>query len=241
MTHDFSTFILLWSARNDLDVAGWESLYRMTHQYLASCPARSFEPGLDDRKTLIDDFFHDKIFMSAGAGGQAPFGAGALCKYFRNYLVDRTRNAWDAHRISADDAGTAYESCGCETEEDTDQVLAQIGLAVEKVAETAKTFLQALDESDRVYLALHTCADEAEALSALARRFRIASYHHRAKRLGITREKGEFDAGYEKTRIGTWLNQTLGIDLSAGHRKEILAAIKILCVVSLAQWEAVSS
>ncbi|MBP6421426.1 MAG: hypothetical protein KA271_00885 [Propionivibrio sp.] len=68
MTNEFSNFILLWSAHNDLDAAGWESPFRLTHQYLAFCLARSFEAELGDRKALIDDFFHDKIFMFAGVG-----------------------------------------------------------------------------------------------------------------------------------------------------------------------------
>ena len=60
----------------------------------------------------------------------------------------------------------------------------------------------------------------------------------KAKKLGITREKGACEAGYEKTRIGEWLTRALAIPLTAEHQEEILAALKILCLVSLSEWEA---
>lgn len=235
---DFSRFIAYWNDRSNLSPDDWSSLYQLTHSFLAACSVRSFEAELGDRKSLIDDFFHDKIFMSAGANSPAPYAPGALCQYFRNYLIDRTRNAWDAHKVSSDDASDAYEGCGCDCDLDVDQILAETGLEISEVADSARLFLQSLEEPDRLYLALNTCADEAEALSNLAQKFRIASYHYRAKRLGITREKGQCEAGYEKTRIGAWLQEALGISLSAERRGEILAALKILCLVSLSEWEA---
>lgn len=237
---DFSRFISFWTDRGNLSAADWKSFYHLTHSFLAACPVRSFEAELGDRKALIDDFFHDKIFMSAGGGGPAPYAPGALCQYFRNYLVDRTRNAWDAHKVSVEDDSTVYEGCGCDCSDDVDQVLADAGLEVSAVAEAARSFLKALEEPDRLYLALNTCADEAEALSNLAEKFRIASYHYRAKRLGITREKGQCETGYEKTRIGGWLQDVLGIGVSPDRREEILAALKILCLVSLSEWETVT-
>ena len=228
-------FAELWHSRERLDEAGWAGLYQVTHELLASCSVKSFVAELGDRKALIDDFFHDKIFMTAGSGGGVPFSGGALCQYFRRYLTDRTRNAWDAHRVSGDEAETIYENCDCEPEEDTDQILEEIGLKVSQVAESARGFLETLAESDRIYLFFSACADEAEALSSLAKRFRIPSYHHRAKRLGITREKGQLEAGYEETQIGGWLSRSLGIGITADHSREILAALKILCLVSLSE------
>ena len=235
---DFSQFIGYWERRAHLDPAGWHAFYQLTHRFLAACPVRSFAAELGERKVLIDDFFHDKIFMSAGSDAPAPFGAGALCQYFRRYLVDRTRNAWDAHRVSDEEAGTAYEGCAFTRVDDIDKILADGGLNIESVVAAARDFLAAQEEAERLYLALHTCADEAEALSGLAERHRIASYHYKAKKLGITREKGACEAGYEKTRIGEWLTRTLAVPLTAERQDEILAALKILCLVSLSEWEA---
>lgn len=173
-----SQFIGYWERRAHLDPADWHAFYQLTHRFLAACPVRSFAAELGERKVLIDDFFHDKIFMSAGSDcAGARLTTGALCQYFRRYLVDRTRNAWDAHRVSDEEAGTAYEGCAFTRVDDIDKILADGGLDIESVVAAARDFLAAQEEAERLYLALHTCADEAEALSGLAERHRIASYH----------------------------------------------------------------
>jgi hypothetical protein len=234
----FAQYIQYWNERQHLKADDWRHMYQLTHAFLASCAVRSFEQTLGTRKELIDDFFHDKVFMGAGSAAQAPYSAGALCQYFKNYLVDKTRNAWDNHRVSAEDVEAEYENCGCVQDQDAHEVLAEFGLPLQKVEQSARQFLATQDVSERMYLALHACADDPEALSNLAKRFRVPSYHYKAKKLGITREKGQTEAGYEKTQIGAWLADSLGLPLHPDAHDVILAALKILCFVSLSEWEA---
>lgn len=237
---NFPQYIYYWEHRTTLSSNDWSAFYQMTHRYLSSCSLGSFETELGNRKSLIDDFFHDKIFARAGSESGTPLGPGAICLYIHRYLKGRLRGAWEKKRVTVDDEDhpeDSYEHCGCEKSPDTDEILKLIGLAVGDVAESARGFLATQDEAERMYLALHACADEAEALSNLAKRFRVPSYHYKAKKLGITREKGDCEAGYENTAIGRWLNQALKIPLTDEYRQEILAALKILCLVSLSEWE----
>lgn len=236
----FNQYIHYWEQRHTLNAGDWQTLYQLTHRYLAACSIRDFEAELGDRKSLIDDFFHDKVFATAGSEGGAPVAPGVICVYLRNYLRDRLKSAWERKRVSTDDDDhpeSAYEQCGCESAEDIDEIMRDIGLTVELVSRHAQDFLTTLDENERMYLALHACADDPEALSNLAKRFRVPSYHYKAKKLGITREKGECELGYDKTAIGRWLSHSLGIELDREHSEAILAALKILCWVSLSQWE----
>jgi hypothetical protein len=108
------------------------------------------------------------------------------------------------------------------------------GYSNQDVRERAKIFLNQLDETARIYLALHACADAPEPLYKIAERLRIPSYHYRAHQLGITRKKGEFGEDYETTQIGQWLTKELGLELKANP--EVLQALKILCFESLQQY-----
>lgn len=237
----FEHYIALWKRRTTLGEAEWRDFYEQTHRFLALCQIRDFEADLGgDRKSLIDDFFYDKIFATAGSSAGEPFAPGALCSFFKNYLKDRQFSSWERRRVSADDDDhpeSGYARCACETDPDDLDLLSEVGLSLNEIMESASAFLQTLPEAERMYLALHACADDPEALSNLAKRFRVPSYHYKAKKLGITREKGEFENGYEKTAIGHWLNQDLQLPLNGDYVKEILAALKILCLVALSEWK----
>lgn len=237
----FEHYIALWKRRSDLSEAEWRDFYERTHRFLALCQIRDFEADLGgDRKVLIDDFFYDKVFATAGSSAGEPFAAGALCSFFKNYLKDRQYSSWERRRVSADDDDhpeSGYARCACETDPDDIYLLSEAGLSLDGIMESASAFLQTLPEAERMYLALHACADDPEALANLAKRFRVPSYHYKAKKLGITREKGAFEEGYEKTAIGCWLNQDLQLSLTDDYLKEILAALKILCLVALSEWK----
>ncbi|MEN8217066.1 MAG: hypothetical protein ABFS56_12005 [Pseudomonadota bacterium] len=109
------------------------------------------------------------------------------------------------------------------------------GLTRESVGQSAYQFLSENDKWVRLYLALHTCVDQKThlPLKKLAENHRIPSYHHRARKLGISRRKGQFEEGYEETILGAWL-LSLGLVAKTENLGAINVAFKILC------WEASS-
>ena len=91
-----------------------------------------------------------------------------------------------------------------------------------------------------LYLRCHLCAEQenAVALSALARKYGIPSYHNRAVKLGVTVPLRR-DAALEAFRAsyrGQWLN-SLGIPIDPDHLTEMSLALKILCLVALKSQE----
>ncbi|MEA3641653.1 MAG: hypothetical protein VBE63_17170 [Lamprobacter sp.] len=88
----------------------------------------------------------------------------------------------------------------------------------------------------RLYLRCHQCPEkeDAMALSLLASKHRIPSYHDRAVKIGVTVPKQQ-DAVLDAFRAsyrGRWL-QHLGIPVDPEHLEEMSLALKILCLVAL--------
>ncbi len=102
------------------------------------------------------------------------------------------------------------------------------------VKSSARHFLSKNQEWVNLYLSLHTCVDNQTLLplSKLAELHQIPSYHYRARELGITRKKGQFEEGYEKTILGKWL-LSLRINTKIENRGAIEVAFKILCFEAL--------
>jgi len=109
------------------------------------------------------------------------------------------------------------------------------GLTRESVRQSAYQFLSENEKWVHLYLALHTCVDQKARLSLkkLAENHHISSYHHRARKLGISRIKGQFEEGYDETILGVWL-LSLGLAANIENIGAIEVAFKILC------WEALS-
>ena len=63
----------------------------------------------------------------------------------------------------------------------------------------------------------------------LAKRWQIASYHYKAKKLGITGQKGGFFQGYEQTTLGSWLKK-LGAEISPAWQRELVTLLNLLCL-----------
>ena len=98
--------------------------------------------------------------------------------------------------------------------------------------QSALSFFRSLTEIDQLYLALHACDADGEPLYKLADRFSIASYHYKAGQLGITRKKGELHEGYEHTKIGSWLANTLRIRIVPENIDLVLDAFQALCTAA---------
>jgi len=79
---------LLWRERARLTSAQWTELYQMVHRLLrgkcSDLVARF--PGTADE--FIQDFFQDKVLLSAGSGAEINH-SGVVVMYYRRYLLDR--------------------------------------------------------------------------------------------------------------------------------------------------------
>ncbi len=185
----------------------------------------------DSKQDYVTDFFLNKVMQDKFNDTELT-SVSALATFYQRYLIDVHRAIQRRPTVAIDDEATldaiaesadTDDGCGCGVSRPDDDVDAL------KLLESAAIFYKSLSEEDQLYLALHTCDDEGEALYKLAERFNIASHHYKAGQLGITRKKGELHEGYEKTRIGGWLNGTLGIRMVPESAKEILDAFVALC------------
>jgi hypothetical protein len=229
----------LWQKRDTLNKAEWTQLYQLVRRVLK-------QGGYSELKSLplsienyIDEFFRDKVFMPTtreNFENNALHYDNALKTFFRRYLIDRIE---ESKNNGGDDEGdeklSPIDIKPAPPIEDDIQLLKESGLTPKQVKDSAHQFLQHSEEWVRLYLALHTCPDKDEqlALNQLAKNYQIPSYHHRARIVGITRKKGEFETGYEKTLLGQWLI-SLGLTITSENQEVIEVAFKILC------WEALS-
>lgn len=227
----------LWDNRDDLVEAEWEELYGLIVRILKRSNPSILRSLPESKEHYIQDFFLLKVFEPAKHDSSSPHGGSGLCSYFNNYLIDVYRGAG----LRTTDLVEDYDAVerACEDARDyvapADSEFFDYGFSHLDVHQRAKRFLEQLDDIGRIYLALHACADAPEPLYKLAERLRIPSYHYRAHQLGITRKKGEFGADYESTQIGSWLAKDLGLELTVNAA--VLAALKILCLESLQQYQ----
>lgn len=132
----------------------------------------------------------------------------------------------------------------------TSAIIAQfLGVDLVQIIREAQDFLNGqgkwphlAEQSDwiRLYLRCYFCLEQedAVALSTLARKYSIPSYHHRAVKLGVTVPLRR-DAALESFRAsyrGQWL-ASLGISIDPDHLTEMSLALKILCLVALKSQE----
>jgi hypothetical protein len=228
----------LWCARDALSEAEWEALYKLVVAILKRSNPSILRSLPESKEHYIQDFFLLKVFEPAKHSSSAPHGANELCSYFNNYLIDVYRSVSLRTTDLVEDYDEVERHCESARELDLppDSEFHDHGLTHQAVYQYARVFLDKLDDVGRIYLALHACADAPEPLYKLAEQYRIPSYHYRALQLGITRKKGEFDKDYGSTLIGQWLSKELGLELSAAN-PALLAALKILCLESLQQYQ----
>jgi hypothetical protein len=153
----------------------------------------------------------------------------ALCAYFRRYLIDCTRASSFRRKLSIGDQITEAQ---LEDEigagDDLDGCLAEHGLSARAVQLAARAFIAELPEPERLLLCEGFGKEAEGGLSGIASRHAIASYHYRAGRLGLVHKREGLTADYAKTRLGGWLQQTLGIAIEAENMAAILQVFKIL-------------
>ena len=247
-------FDTLWRARDQLSEAQWSELYSVVQHVLRHSRFGILTALPLERDDYINSFFTDKVFLTThGSTEDDPsMHTGGLRTMFKNYLIDlNRRDTSGANRfieyehehaatMAGEDAPAGWLESLAVQIDDADIVteLFEHGLTPEQVTRSANAWLERQDRIARIYVGLHLCPDQAEALplSTLASRYDIPSYHARARKLGITRTKQEITAdGYERTSLGQWLAGELNIRLLPAHGPALHIALKILCLVALSE------
>lgn len=232
----------LWCRRQRLTPEDMELGYRLVQRALAGCTPPELAALGESRQELVAQFIYLKVLrLDAGqevdgdgavararADHSAPSGAYALCAYFRRYLIDCLR-ASAFRRSTPLDAEPAGDAAGLhEAPQDAAAVLAEHGLSAAEVALAARQFIRALPEPERLLLCEGFGQERPGGLASVAQRHAIASYHYRAGRLGLVHHRGALPADYGRTRLGHWIERTLGIPIRAENRAVIGQVFQIL-------------
>jgi len=232
-----------WNRRPELNKAEWIDFYRRVVRLLMRTRLPEEYNDEAQRRDLVNCFFQDKILLNAETSQAGPLQyVHALHGYLKNYEIDvrramLKRPAWDGGK--GEDGDSADGAEGAEGEhapaepgqhDRHGQLLAEAGIDVRAAMQSADRFIAALPAGEAAYLQHHSCTDEKpEPVSRIAQRMALgATFHIRAKQLGITRSKGETYRGYEATRIGAWLRST-GAQLNPEWREELAALLVLLC------------
>jgi hypothetical protein len=237
----------LWQRRTCLNHDEMASIYSIVRHALTGYHPSELQALGEDKEELISQFLYLKVFRLEAEQSaaptfplhSAPSSSHAVCAYFRRYLIDCLRSASHQRNVSLDEAEVMLET-DWQTAFHPDpigSVLMQYGLNEAGVRESASRFIASLDEADRMLLAgsLGWLSNEKGGLSQVAARYGIASYHYRARKLGVTLKKDSLPADFARTEIGQWIAQTLGIDITPGNRIAILLVLGILSAQSHAQ------
>ncbi|CAA2101215.1 hypothetical protein [Variovorax paradoxus] len=232
--------VRLWRCRQTLSPDDMGAMYRIVGEALGACNPPELQVLGEGRQELVAQFIYVKVLRlnadpadpgeaEERAGHSAPSTAFALCAYFRRYLIDCTRASAFRRKLSIGDQITeAQLEDEVGASEELDGCLAEHGLSVQRVQLAARAFIAGLPEPERLLLCEGFGKEAEGGLSGIASRHAIASYHYRAGRLGLVHKREGLTADYAKTRLGGWLQQTLGIAIEADNMAAILQVFKIL-------------
>jgi hypothetical protein len=239
--HEEADLISLWARRSELGKPEWDRLWTLVTKVLGQCHPAVLRQLAGEHGEHVVDFFLNKVIQDKYTQTRLD-SAAALATFFQRYLLDLVR--YEARRPTTylDDETTLDHL----SETGDDNVASNMASAQSGPAESshwkqllgaASTFVHGLGHEDQIYLSLHACDDESEALYKIAAKYNIASYHYKAGQLGITRKKGELPEDFERTRIGIWLTKTLGLRVAAECAEDILEAFEALCEAAAAARE----
>ena len=239
--HEEADLISLWARRGELDKPEWDRLWILVTKVLNQCRPAVLRQLTGEHGEHVVDFFLNKVIQDKYTQTRLD-SAAALATFFQRYLLDLVR--YQARRPTTyldDEEALDHLSEGGDDNVASDMASVQSGPAEsshwKQLLEAAAAFVHALCHEDQIYLSLHACDEESEALYKIAAKYNIASYHYKAGQLGITRKKGELPKDFERTRIGTWLTKTLGLRIAAECAEDILEAFEALCEAAAASRE----
>lgn len=199
------------------------------------CPASELAALPDQRSSYIDEFFVEKIFFraaSAGRDGIQSISGGALCSFFRRFLIDQLRGNQKLCSVEPDALDAMVdESSDNQSDSCVREFLTHIG-GDERLRHLTSEFMGGLDDWALVMLRGHFCADE-DALPMAKLCKGIPSYHYKAQKLGITVKRGDSDMlGYEHTIIGKWIT-SMGIAINATNMPVINYLLSAICLATV--------
>ena len=247
-SEDSAELVRLWRRRQTLAPHEMGRMYGIVGTALGDCHPPELKALGEGRQELVAQFIYLKVLRldadpeegeEEGSGAteraahSAPSTAFALCAYFRRYLIDCTRATSFRRKLSlgeevSDEQLDAHLRGHRAPAQDAAGCLAEHGLSMAGVAEAARRFIAGLGEPERLLLCEGFGKEAEGGLSGIASRHAIASYHYRAGRLGLVHKREGLTADYAKTRLGGWIQQTLGIALEPDNMGAILQVFKIL-------------
>ena len=237
----------LWENRQTLNNEQWNRLvlivYSALHKFNHSI-LLNFENL--EKSDLIDEFLTDKVYKTDSLSKCNSISY--LCyTIFINFLKDKLRekNKYDKRFTNSetitknisddDDIEIIPFNYIEEFEGDVNlYTLKDLHLTCNDIKIFAKQWLEKQEFWVKLFLANNCSFNEnREALNILAKKYKISSYHNRAKKLGIVWKFPKDFKKYEKTTmIGQWIS-TLNIEICEENIKVIVEILKILCLTAL--------
>ena len=231
---DRDAFSEYWLRLDELNAQEWESFYRLVRQALVRCPAPELGSLPDTRESYIDEFFTEKLFFKAqrmSDTGIQSLSGGALCRFFRNYLLDHLRH-YERRPIAKTNPDDEGHSEVPDDDGQVDRFVSTIGR--DRLGHALQAFLASLPDWALLMLRGHFCADEDEAapMSSLCKG--IPSYHYKAQKLGITVKRGADGLiGYEHTQIGQWM-ESIGVQIAPENHAVMTFLLGAICLEAAA-------
>jgi|GEM_PF-5542179 len=248
----------LWERRGQLTPAEFVELYQLVHAVLlryATNPAISslLQQLPYETEDYIQQFITYRIVQ--GRGGNV-YHAGALCLFFRNFLLDcveseripgnfGTGGDPEAGEGSVENENLPLPPGWQPAQPVVEAVLAEAGLTMDTVREKARAFLaETCQPADRIMLRRHYFTDNTDEyflhMVHLAEAYTIPAYHYRATQLGVVipgalHAAGArfFDHYAQHTHLGRWFTGDLGCSFAADQREIFSACLQILSDVTL--------
>lgn len=226
---DQDKIVEYWNRRGrGLSEVEWTEFYQLLVPLLmrTRLPAEFADEAR--RRDLVNIFFQDKVFLNAATTKAGPLvHAHALHAYLKRFASDL---------LSEPETSPSLDTIGLREPAAPDfpaheRLLREAGIDVREAMRRADELLGMLNAGEAAYLRHNACAnrEESEPISIIAQRLGIGTaFHFKARKLGITRSKGETYRGYEQTRIGRWLVD-VGARLELDWREEIAALLILLC------------
>lgn len=230
---DRETLSDYWRRLDTLSDKEWAEFYGRVRMALRRCPASELSALPDSRDNYIAEFFAEKIFFKAQRKqdeGIQTISGGALCGFFRRYLIDELRRRKRDEPLDDD----IPEVNPVVPDDPVDSLLRQIG-GHEALAKSIEGFLAHLEDWALLMLRGHFCADDSIPMSKLCKG--IPAYHYKAQKLGIAVKRNAADfLGYEHTRIGQWI-KGLGLDIVPENHSAIRHLLGMICLEAAAAAE----
>ncbi|MGT2477596.1 hypothetical protein [Paraburkholderia terrae] len=231
----------LWQRRTNLSGVEMSYVYAFVRQALRGYYPSELRALSEDKEELIAQFIFSRVLRLDAdhtrppeSSGGAPLSAFAVCAYFRRYLIDCLRSARHRRNISIEIDGVSAEldAHARPLNDPVESILAEYGLNERKTRLAARTFVNSLDEADRLILSasLGRTRRIKGGLKGIADQYRLPSYHYHARKLGVTLKKSANPEDFIDTKIGRWMRDTLGIEIIAENRPVLLIILNLLAL-----------